>query len=292
MVLVVGATGLVGSEVCLLLAKRGTAVRALVRETSATEKLEELRAHGVELCVGDLKDRASLAEACKGVDAIISTASSTFSRQEGDSIESVDGTGQLSLVEAAKAAGIERFIFVSFRHSPEMSFPLAEAKAGVERAIAGMKFTVIQASFFMEAWLSPHTGFDYVNGTARIYGTGDSLLSWVSYKNVAEICVLALFSSETEGKTILLGGPRAVSPLEVVKIFEAAGSNAFQLEYVPVDALMAQFQGATDEMQKSFAALMLGFAFGDVMGVDPIVERLGMRLISVEEYAAGVIGKL
>ena len=72
MVLVVGATGLVGSEVCRLLAKQRIPVRALVRSTSAMEKVEDLRAHGVELCAGDLKHPASLAEACKGVDAIVS----------------------------------------------------------------------------------------------------------------------------------------------------------------------------------------------------------------------------
>jgi uncharacterized protein YbjT (DUF2867 family) len=289
MILVVGATGVLGSEVCRLLASRGEAVRALVRSTSAAEKIEDLRSHGVELCVGDLKEPASLEAACKGVNAIISTASSTFSRQKGDSIESVDGAGQLNLVQAAKAAGIERFIFVSFRHSAEMPFPLSVAKTNVEQGIADMKFTVIQASFFMESWLAPHTGFDYVNGTARIYGDGNAPLSWVSYKDVAEMCVFALNSRETEGKIIEFGGPRAVSPLEVVEIFQAAGSKPFQLEYIPVDALMQQFHGATDSMQKTFAALTLGFAFGDAIEVDPLVAQSGVKLTSVEEYAKSVL---
>jgi uncharacterized protein YbjT (DUF2867 family) len=289
MILVVGATGMLGSDVCRLLASRVEAVRALVRSTSAEAKVEDLRTHGIELCVGDLKDPASLEAACKGVNAIISTASSTYSRQEGDSIESVDGAGQLNLVQAAKAAGIERFLFTSFRHSPEMPFPLAVAKTNVEQAIADMKFTVIQASFFMESWLAPHTGFDYVNGTARIYGEGTAKLSWVSYKDVAAMCVFALKSPETIGKTIQFGGPRAISPLEVVEIFQAAGSKSFQLEYVPVDALMQQFQSATDSMQKTFAALSLGFAFGDAIDVDPLVAQSGLKLTSVEEYAKSVL---
>ena len=77
MILVAGATGLVGSAVCQNLARRGERVRALVRATSAKEKLEALRLGGAELCVGDLKDPASLASACRGVEAVISTASST-----------------------------------------------------------------------------------------------------------------------------------------------------------------------------------------------------------------------
>src|SRR5216684_6101467 len=114
MILVAGSTGLVGSEVCQRLMRRGERVRALVRATSSKEKVEALRSSGVELCVGDLKDPQSIVAACRGVNAVISTASSTLSRQPGDSIESVDAAGQLNLVKAAKAADVGRFLFVSF----------------------------------------------------------------------------------------------------------------------------------------------------------------------------------
>ena len=93
MVLVVGATGLVGSALCHKLVKHGEKVRALVRVSSSAEKIDSLRSAGAELCIGDLKDPESIAAACRGVDAVISTASSTLSRQQGDSIASVDGAG-------------------------------------------------------------------------------------------------------------------------------------------------------------------------------------------------------
>src|SRR4051812_30141400 len=113
MILVAGATGLVGSEICQRLIGRGESVRALVRETSSREKVEALRRSGAELCVGDLKDPESIAAACRGVNAVISTASSTLTRQAGDSIQSVDSAGQLNLVNAAKEANVGRFLFVS-----------------------------------------------------------------------------------------------------------------------------------------------------------------------------------
>ena len=286
MVLVVGATGFLGMEICRKLTRGGTKVRAFVRRTSDESKIELLRTLGAELAVGDLKDPATIASACQGVDAIISTASSTFSRQEGDSIESVDGAGQLALVEAARAAEIERFIFVSFRHSSELPFPLAAAKANVEQAISGMKFTVIQASFFMESWLSPAVGFDIANRTARIYGSGQSAISWVSGIDVAEMCVRAYSSPDTAGKIIPFGGPRGLTALEVVDIFQKQTNEQWKLEYVPSDVLLAQFQAAKDPMEKTFAALMLGAAYGDDIPVDPIVKRLGIQLTSVEEFAA------
>jgi uncharacterized protein YbjT (DUF2867 family) len=99
--LVAGATGIVGGEICRLLAARGVPVRALVREASDPAKVESLSALGAALVEGDVKDPSTLARACAGVDAIVSTATSTTSRGEGDTIESVDRDGQLALVDAA-----------------------------------------------------------------------------------------------------------------------------------------------------------------------------------------------
>jgi uncharacterized protein YbjT (DUF2867 family) len=292
MILVVGATGLVGAEVCRRLKRRGEQVRALVRTTSSPDKVAFLKECGADLCVADLKDTNSLAGACRGVTAIISTASSTLSRQAGDSIESVDEQGQLNLVEAAKAAGVNRFIFVSFRRPANLSFPLGDAKAHIENAIKALNFTTIHASWFMEVWLSPALGFDYANAAARIYGPGTSPLSWVSFQDVAEMCVLTLRHPAAERRTIEVGGPEPLSPLEVVARFEQIGGKTFKLEQIPEDALRAQFEAATDPMQKSFAALMLGYSFGDSMNVKPIQDEFGIRLTSINEYARGVLEQI
>ena len=288
MILVVGATGLVGGEVCKKLASRGEKVRALVRTTSAKEKVDALRSAGVELCVGDLKDPGSLAAACRGVDAVISTASSTLSRHTGDSIESVDGAGQMSLVDAAKAANVERFLFVSFRRPPGLSFPLGDAKRAVEEAIASMNFTVIQASYFMEVWLGPELGFDYANATARICGPGTSPVSWVSFVDVAEMCAVAIRHPAAERRTIEFGGPDAISLMDVVGLFEKIGGKTFKVEHVPEEVLLAQFEGATDSMQKTFAALMLGSVHGDAMDGATVAEEFGLKLASVDGYARAV----
>ena len=291
MVLVVGATGLVGAEVCRKLAARGEKVRALVRTTSAKETTDDLRSRGVELAIGDLKDPASLAAACQGVDAVISTASSTLSRQAGDSIESVDAAGQMSLVSAARAANVDRFIFVSFRRPPGFSFPLGDAKREVEEAIAAMNFTVIQASYFMEVWLGPHLGFDYAAATARICGPGTAPISWVSSRDVAEICAVAVRHPAAARRTIEFGGPQALSFLETIALFERISDKPFSIEHIPVEALQAQFEAATDSMQKSFAALMLGSANGDAMEMTQVAKEFGLTLATVEEYARGVLGK-
>jgi uncharacterized protein YbjT (DUF2867 family) len=227
-------------------------------------------------------------DACQGIDAVISTASSTLSRQQGDSIETVDAEGQLTLVKAAKDSGVERFVFVSFRRAADLSFPLAEAKQQIERAIASMNFTVVQSSFFMEVWLSPPLGFDFVNGTARIYGLGTNAISWISFRDVAEFCAVALRAQTAERRTIELGGPDALSPIEVVKLFEKRLGKPFALEHISEDALLAEFAAAIDPLQKSFAALMLGSAHGDEIAMDT-ADLLGIKRTSVAEYATSVL---
>ena len=143
MILVVGATGLLGTRVCERLRAAGQSVRALVRRTSNSDKVNALRSFGCELVTGDLKDPPQIQAACQGISALISTASSTLSRQPGDSIESVDLQGQLALANAARSAGVRRFIYVSFRDDRTVQYPLTQAKRSVERAIADLDFTLI-----------------------------------------------------------------------------------------------------------------------------------------------------
>src|SRR5712691_6671488 len=132
--LVIGATGMLGGEVCRLLAEQGAPLRALVRAASVPAKVDALRKLGAEIVVGDLKDPSSLVAACAGVETVFSTATSVFSQVEGDSIESVDERGQLNLVGAAEAAGAGRFVFVSFS-AMDPDSPLQRAKRAVEKRL-------------------------------------------------------------------------------------------------------------------------------------------------------------
>ena len=154
--LVVGSTGFLGMEICRQLVNAGKNVKALVRTTSDKTKVDALRQMGVETAEGDLKNVASIKKALEGVDSVISTASSTLSRQEGDSIETVDGIGQLDLVQAAIDGGVKQFIFISFRPIHE-TFSLQTAKQNVEKKLmeSKMNYTILQPGFFMEVWLTP-----------------------------------------------------------------------------------------------------------------------------------------
>jgi len=266
MELVVGATGMLGREICHLLRGRGRRVRALTRISSNPATVGRLRDGGAEIVVGDLKDRASLDAACHGVDTVITTASTTLSRQPGDSITTVDRQGQLDLIDAAEAAGVKRFVLISFA-GIDLDFPLQAAKRDVETRLtqSGLIYTILQPTCFNEVWLSPALGFDVAGATARIYGDGHHRVSWISLHDVALFAVAVLESPRADNAVLRLGGPEALNPLDVVQLAERLTGRTFTVEHVPESALRAQYDAATDPLEKSFAALMLYYARGDVV---------------------------
>jgi uncharacterized protein YbjT (DUF2867 family) len=285
-VLVAGATGYLGSEICRQLTEKNKKVKALVRVTSDVNKVARLKTLGIETVEGDLKDKDSLKNALRGVSAVISTVSSTLSRQEGDSIQTVDDEGQNNLIDAAIRAGVSHFVFISFCIMPG-EFPLQTAKRKAEKHLmeSGLNYTILRPTYFMEVWLSPALGFDYPNAKATIYGEGKSRISWIAIKDVASFAVAALDNPAARNKIIELGGPAALSPLEVVNIFEVNNGKKFELQFVPEEAMKAQRDGTEDPLGKSFAALMLGVANGSEINVENAVEVFSIQLTSVNDYA-------
>ncbi len=291
MLLVAGSTGFLGREICRRLAADGRAVRGLVRATSDPEVVSLLREWQVEPVQGDLADRAALDAACRGAEAVISTASATRSRQPGEDIESTDLRGQQNLVAAARDAGVSRFVYVSFSGGIGADDPLTHAKRSVEQHLreSGMAYTILRPSYFMEAWLSPALGFDYVDGSVTVYGSGENGISWISLADVAAFAVLCLDSPAARNATIELGGPEALSTRDVIRIFEEEGGRPFEIREVPEEALRAEAASA-DPMQQVFAALMLGCAQGDAIPMTSTLEKFPLRLRTVREYAREVLG--
>ncbi len=285
-VLVAGATGFLGSEICRQLSENNIKVKGLVRATSDANKVNQLKKLGIEIVEGDLKDKPSLENALSGDSSIISTVSSTLSRQEGDSIQTVDDEGQSNLIDAAVASGASQFVYVSFCQMPGQ-FPLQTAKRKVEKHLAGsgLNYTILQPTYFMEVWLSPVLGFDYPNAKATIYGEGKNKISWIAIKDVAAFAVAALDNPAAKNAVIELGGPEALNPLDVVNIFETAKEKKLELQFVPEEAIIAQRDGAQDPLSESFAALTLGVVKGSEIDMENTLNDFPFQLTTVNDYA-------
>lgn len=290
MVFVAGATGFLGTEICRRLIEHGKKVRGLVRESSDSARVQALKDMGVETVVGDLKDPDSLPGLLNRVHSVISTATSTRSRSDGDGIESVDADGQLNMIRAASDAQIGRYVLLSYTGNIQSDDPLTRAKRNAERHLieSGMTYTILRPSIFMEGWLSPALGFDYPNARVQIFGDGEQKISYISLGDVAEFAVRSLETKAACDTIMELGGPEAISPNEVIRIFEETTGRKFEVARVPKDALQAQFESAEDAMSRSFAALMLAYAQGDPVPMARTLRKFPLRLTSVHDYAAAV----
>jgi uncharacterized protein YbjT (DUF2867 family) len=101
---------------------------------------------------------------------------------------------------------------------------------------------------------------------------------------------MALDSAAARGATLSLGGPEALSQLEMIQVFEKIGGRPFEVQHVPAEALEEQQRGATDPMQQSFLGLMRCYAAGDPIDMRKTLEAFPVQLTSVRDYARSVLG--
>ena len=233
-ILVAGATGLLGSEICRLLCGSKHQVRGLVRPGSPREDI--LHDYGVETVPGDLTDLHSLEAACRDVSTVISTASGIARRLPGDSLQSVDRDGHRALIEAARRGGVTRFIFVSASPNLPRTIPLVRYKRETESLIrkCGMAWIIVQPSVFMETWFTRRAGFDVTSGKAVILGSGEAPVSYASIREVARAMVGVLDAEPEVTRSYLpLGGPDSLAPLDAVRIFEEESGRRYTVLHAP-----------------------------------------------------------
>jgi uncharacterized protein YbjT (DUF2867 family) len=293
MILVVGATGTLGMEICRRLGSAGQRFSAMVRSTSDPAKKDVLRKLGGELVEGDLKNGGSLDRACAGATAVITTPTAILSQQQGDTFDSVDLRGQMQLIDAASAAKVGHFVFVSvsgnlLKHGDN---PLLAAKQAVENHLrqSGLAYTILRPRSFTEIWLSPHLGFDFANAKATIYGSGQNKISYISLHNVADFAVEALSNPAARNAVLELGGPEALTQLEIVRIFEDISGRTFEKQFVLEEALHTRKAVATNSVERIFADLTLAAARGDQIDMSGTFRKFSVRPRTVREYAKAVL---
>jgi uncharacterized protein YbjT (DUF2867 family) len=264
MILVVGATGVVGGMITRRLLEEDKEVRVLVRRDSPSSQLvqhglatsaEELIEAGAQPVHGDLRDRASLEAAVEGVETVITTANSAM-RGGADNPQSVDLEGNRNLIEAARAASVEHFIFVSLLGAdPNNPAPFVQAKAQSESALreSGLEYTILAPTAYMEIWPAMVVGMPALQGRpVTLVGEGRRSHSFVSNRDVAAFGVAVVDRPEARNQYLAIGGPEPLSWRDVVATYERVLGRSIPVEFV---AMGEPVPGLPDPMPALLAGM-------------------------------------
>ncbi|GAP96855.1 SDR family oxidoreductase [Leptolyngbya sp. NIES-2104] len=215
-VLMVGATGQYASLVLPELKQRGATVRALVRDERKSNAARQQGAE--ETAIADLNDSDSLRAAATGVDGVFHI-NPAFTSNEAEL--------GVAMVEAAKAAGVQKFVFSGAIHPSISKMSNHAAKRSVEEALyeSGMEFTVLQPTMFMQTL---DNGWNAViaQGRFSLPYSKSAKASYVDYRDVAEVAALALTGNRLGYGTFELCAPGMVNRVELAAMMsEAIGST-------------------------------------------------------------------
>ncbi len=219
MLLLTGATGLVGRALLRRLTATGTPVRCLVRDPHRLGR-ERVR---VQIALGDLADPQSFRNALRGVDVVVHLAA-TIRDQPRGSIEELNGIATWRMVEAAGRAGVERFVFFSaLGASTHDRTRLLRAKAVAEQAVRdGPVRSVIIAPSLIYApgdpWLRMLQRLALLP-VMPISGRGRASYQPIWAEDVAE-CVVRALAADRGGRSARyeLAGPQTLSHEAIVRL--------------------------------------------------------------------------
>ncbi|HIK07360.1 MAG TPA: SDR family oxidoreductase [Trichormus sp. M33_DOE_039] len=232
--LIVGATGTLGRQVARRAIDEGYKVRCLVR---SAKKAAFLKEWGAELVKGDLCYPETLTAALEGVTAVIDAATSRAT--DSLTIKQVDWQGQVALIQAAKAAGVERFIFFSILDAdkyPEV--PLMEIKRCTELFLveSGINYTILRLAGFMQGLIGQY-GIPILEGQP-VWVTGESSpVAYMDTLDIAKFAVRALSVPETEKQAFPVVGTRAWSAGEIINLCERLSGKEAKVRRMPINLL-------------------------------------------------------
>ncbi len=230
MILVIGGTGVLGRRVLQHLRHTDLASRVLTRAP------RQLQVAGVEVLAGDLTDAASLRQACAGATQVLAAAHGLLGRGRHTS-ERVDDAGHRALIDAARDAGVKRFVYVSILGaSPNHPVDFWRTKHGVEQHLraSGLAHVILRPSAFMEMHAHELIGKAILaGGKARLIGPGTKPRNFVCAKDVAAAAVQALQGVFDNGTTLDLGGPGNFTNLEVAQLYAQACGTRLRTSHVP-----------------------------------------------------------
>lgn len=284
MILIVGATGYLGGMITRQLLADGREVRILVRAGSKYQPLVEAGARPV---IGDLQDRASLDAACQGIETVITTAS-TRTLDYDANVQASDVHGYRNLIEAARAACVNHFIFTSsLGADPNSPIPYIAAKGQTEAYLraSGIPYTILEPSYFMDFWFM---GFVYSPALSGqpvwVLGDGRDPHSPVAAQDVAAFAVAAVDHPGARNRVIPIGGPQPLSLRDAAATFERILGQPVTIQSFAPDQPPPGWSSLAVQL------MMLGSSTDFSVDTTDVAREFGVRLTSLDEFVRGALG--
>ena len=319
-VLVTGATGLAGANICKLLVARGDRVRALARETADTDPIAAL---GVEVVTGDVTDPDAVRRAATGSDAAIHCAALLGGASQNlADFEAVNVGGTKNVLDAAEAEGLRRVVAVSTGTFFDTAGGLDREDAQVSKEPSSDPYTITKMAAFLDAMSRAAKGQDVVSThPGAIFGPSpvesNALgrtsfnrvlmsalrqridryikfpVSWVFAEDIARGCILALDKGVAGERYMLDGQPEDVVSVANAcnRICQLAGLDHRVVDVEPSDdPELAEVFGPTLVTIATKAAA--GSPGRRSLADSKTYKRLGYEPISLDQGLESTIGWL
>jgi uncharacterized protein YbjT (DUF2867 family) len=283
MILIVGASGALGSQIVERLLGRGERLRLVTRTGSPSTHADN---SDVEHVAADLKDTESLLRACDGVDTVVTTANAA-GRRPPDTVHTVDRDGNGNLIHAAEATGVQRFLFVSALGAhPDHPMPLLAAKGATEHRLreSPLDWTVLQPATFMDLLIPlVVAGPALSNRPVTLIGTGQRKHSFVASADVAAYAVAALADPDARGQTIVVGGPAPLTWHDIVTAFEEELGRKVPVQHIPAG-------GAVPGMPEFVTQLLTALdGYDSEIDMTATSDRYGVAPTGISEFARDLL---
>ena len=240
--LVIGGTGTLGRQIVLQALTKGYQVRCLVRNFRKASFLKEW---GAELVYGDLTRPETIPPCLNGITAIVDA--STSRANELESLKKVDWEGKLCLIEAAKVANIQRFIFFSAQNVEQFdNIPLMKVKNGIEIKLkeSSIPFTIFRLSGFYQGLIEQYA-IPILENLPIWVTNENTYISYMDTQDIAKFCLRSLQIPQTKNQTFLLSGSKGWVSSEIIKLCEQLAGQKAKVQRVPlfILKLVSQFFG-------------------------------------------------
>jgi len=258
--LIIGATGYIGTYITeqIVLAKESFGRIAIFTSPSTSEKkpqvLDKLRAQGVEVIIGDVKNSQDLLKAFEGITTVISAVGRPVI---------ADQIPWLPLL--IQAPSVKRFFPSEYGtdieydassaneipHQQKLKVRAALRNLEKEGKLEGLEYTYVVTGPFAYGYLGKGLtlgGFDVKQKKAVVLGDGKGKVSLTTDTDVGRLVVAALLHPEPSRNRPLLVNSFTATPLDIVAEFEKqTGGQKWEVEYIPFDKFREQEKQAWEE---------------------------------------------